>query len=52
MLVVMECMEGGELFSRIQDRADQAFTEREAAKIVYQITQAIAWLHSINLVHR
>ncbi|XP_042741396.1 MAP kinase-activated protein kinase 3 isoform X2 [Lagopus leucura] len=28
LLIVMECMEGGELFSRIQERGDQAFTER------------------------
>uniref|UniRef100_A0A671SC08 non-specific serine/threonine protein kinase n=1 Tax=Sinocyclocheilus anshuiensis TaxID=1608454 RepID=A0A671SC08_9TELE len=28
LLIVMECMDGGELFSRIQDRGDQAFTER------------------------
>ena len=28
LLVVMECMEGGELFQRIQDKADGAFTER------------------------
>ncbi|KAG7251446.1 hypothetical protein CRUP_006231 [Coryphaenoides rupestris] len=28
LLIVMECMEGGELFSRIQARGDQAFTER------------------------
>ncbi|XP_017771520.1 PREDICTED: MAP kinase-activated protein kinase 2 isoform X2 [Nicrophorus vespilloides] len=28
LLVVMECMEGGELFQRIQDKPDGAFTER------------------------
>ncbi|NWI99864.1 MAPK3 kinase, partial [Crypturellus undulatus] len=28
LLIIMECMEGGELFSRIQERGDQAFTER------------------------
>ncbi|KAK2173717.1 hypothetical protein NP493_854g01048 [Ridgeia piscesae] len=28
LLVVMECMDGGELFTRIQERADTAFTER------------------------
>ncbi|KAL7837142.1 hypothetical protein SRHO_G00268530 [Serrasalmus rhombeus] len=28
LLIIMECMEGGELFSRIQARGDQAFTER------------------------
>ncbi|KAF6023037.1 MAPKAPK3 [Bugula neritina] len=34
LLVVMECMEGGELFTSIQARADNAFTEREAYLIV------------------
>ena len=28
LLIVMECMEGGELFQRIQDRPNGAFTER------------------------
>ncbi|CAB1314800.1 unnamed protein product [Coregonus sp. 'balchen'] len=28
LLIIMECMQGGELFSRIQARGDQAFTER------------------------
>ncbi|XP_056102485.1 MAP kinase-activated protein kinase 2b isoform X2 [Rhinichthys klamathensis goyatoka] len=28
LLLVMECMEGGELFRHIQERGDQAFTER------------------------
>ena len=30
LLIVMECMEGGELFQRIQDRPNGAFTERGA----------------------
>ncbi|KAL3852874.1 hypothetical protein ACJMK2_016482 [Sinanodonta woodiana] len=50
LLVVMECMEGGELFSRIQERADSAFTERAA--IIYQIAIAINYLHSMNIAHR
>lgn len=52
LLVVMECMEGGELFSRIQERADCAFTEREAAEIVTQVASAIHYLHSMNIAHR
>ncbi|CAH1784701.1 unnamed protein product [Owenia fusiformis] len=52
LLVIMECMEGGELFSRIQDRADNAFTEREAAGIVSDICKAIAFLHSSEIAHR
>ncbi|KAK7127842.1 hypothetical protein R3I93_020428 [Phoxinus phoxinus] len=52
LLIVMECMEGGELFSRIQDRGDQAFTEREASDIMKSIGEAIQYLHAINIAHR
>ncbi|KAI1890537.1 hypothetical protein AGOR_G00154710 [Albula goreensis] len=52
LLIVMECMDGGELFSRIQDRGDQAFTEREASDIMKSIGDAIQFLHAINIAHR
>ncbi|XP_067683997.1 MAP kinase-activated protein kinase 2-like [Haliotis asinina] len=52
LLVVMECMEGGELFTRIQERADSAFTEREAASVICDIAKAIQHLHSMNIAHR
>lgn len=52
LLVIMECMEGGELFTRIQERADTAFTEREAAGIIRQIALAIYHLHSMDIAHR
>lgn len=48
----MECMEGGELFQRIQDRAEGAFTEREAAQIMRDICKAVYHLHAMNIVHR
>jgi len=50
LLVVMECMEGGELFTRIQDRT--AFNEREAAEIVRDICIAVKFLHDLNIAHR
>lgn len=52
LLVVMECMTGGELFERIQKRGDSPFTEREAAAVVRQIALATAHLHSLNVAHR
>uniref|UniRef100_A0A8C4QSX4 non-specific serine/threonine protein kinase n=1 Tax=Eptatretus burgeri TaxID=7764 RepID=A0A8C4QSX4_EPTBU len=52
LLIIMECMEGGELFNRIQDRGDQAFTEREASEIMRDIGKAIQFLHSMNIAHR
>ncbi|XP_020854780.1 MAP kinase-activated protein kinase 3 isoform X2 [Phascolarctos cinereus] len=45
-------MEGGELFSRIQERGDQAFTEREASEIMRDIGTAIQYLHAMNIAHR
>ncbi|XP_037579143.1 MAP kinase-activated protein kinase 2 isoform X2 [Dermacentor silvarum] len=52
LLVVMECMQGGELFQRIQERAEGAFTEREAAEIIRDICKAVAHLHRMNIAHR
>lgn len=52
LLVVMECMEGGELFQRIQGRQDGAFTEREAAQIMHEICIAVKYLHDNNIAHR
>ncbi|VDK36254.1 unnamed protein product [Taenia asiatica] len=52
LLIVMECMEGGELFNRIQQRHRSGFTENDAAWIVYQIATAIQCLHGRHIVHR
>ncbi|XP_063065165.1 MAP kinase-activated protein kinase 2-like [Engraulis encrasicolus] len=52
LLMVMECMDGGELFNRIQERGDQRFTEREASEIMRSIGEAIQALHAINIAHR
>ncbi|KAL0277489.1 UNVERIFIED_CONTAM: hypothetical protein PYX00_004746 [Menopon gallinae] len=52
LLVVMECMEGGELFQRIQDRQNGAFTEREAAQVMSEICSAVKYLHDMNIAHR
>jgi len=50
LLVVMECMEGGELFNIIQER--KSFNEREAAEIVKDICLAVKFLHDMNVAHR
>ncbi|KAF6216516.1 hypothetical protein GE061_000859 [Apolygus lucorum] len=52
LLVVMECMQGGELFQRIQDRQNHPFTEREAAQIMQEICSAVRYLHSLDIAHR
>uniref|UniRef100_A0A8C6VME9 non-specific serine/threonine protein kinase n=1 Tax=Naja naja TaxID=35670 RepID=A0A8C6VME9_NAJNA len=52
LLIIMECMEGGELFTRIQERGDQAFTEKEASEIMRDIGTGIQHLHGMNIAHR
>jgi serine/threonine protein kinase len=50
-LIIMECMAGGELFERIQKAGGQ-ITERDAAKIMKQIGNAVQFLHNRNIAHR
>ncbi|XP_038871935.1 MAP kinase-activated protein kinase 2-like [Salvelinus namaycush] len=52
LVIIMECMEGGELFSHIQAKGDQAFTEREASEIMRDIGTAIEYLHHMDIAHR
>jgi serine/threonine protein kinase len=51
LLVVMECMEGGELFAQISERTTP-FTEQEVAKIMHQICFAVKHLHHSFIAHR
>jgi len=46
--LVMECMEGGELFDRVNKR----FTEPAAADATRQMLLALHYLHSHGIVHR
>lgn len=48
--MVMEFMEGGELFDRISK--ESGFTERKAAKYLRHITEAVYQCHSLNVAHR
>lgn len=50
LYLVMECMEGGELFDRIQEV--KRFSERDAARAVWQMLLAINYVHSHGIVHR
>lgn len=52
LVIIMERMQGGELFNQIQDRAETAFTEREASGIMKCIGSAIKYLHDSNIAHR
>ena len=48
-LVTEEC-KGGELFHQIAEKAQ--FSEKEAAGIIQQILQALAYCHDLGIVHR
>lgn len=48
--LVMECMEGGELFHRVTQR--KKFNEKDAVEASYQMLLAIAYIHSKSVVHR
>lgn len=47
--IVMECMEGGELFDRIKAR--QRFSERDTANSVWQMLLALNYIHSHGIIH-
>ncbi|GAB0096284.1 Non-specific serine/threonine protein kinase [Sergentomyia squamirostris] len=48
--IVMEHLDGGELFKRIQQL--RKFTEIEASGIFAQIAKAVQFMHSKNIAHR
>lgn len=48
--LVMECMDGGELFHRVMER--KKFSERSAAHAVWQMLLSVNYLHSHGIVHR
>jgi len=50
LCIVMELCEGGELFNRIVEKG--CFSEKDASRVVKQITKAVEYLHSIGIVHR
>lgn len=50
IFIVMELMEGGELFDYVVQKG--TLTEDEAASIVRKVTSAMVYMHSKNIVHR
>eukprot|EP00419_Tripos_fusus_P076755 CAMPEP_0172887668 /NCGR_PEP_ID=MMETSP1075-20121228/134509_1 /TAXON_ID=2916 /ORGANISM="Ceratium fusus, Strain PA161109" /LENGTH=544 /DNA_ID=CAMNT_0013741403 /DNA_START=23 /DNA_END=1657 /DNA_ORIENTATION=- len=48
--LVMECLEGGELFDRFT--AIGRFSETDARETMYQILLAINYIHGLGVVHR
>ncbi|KAJ7309825.1 hypothetical protein JRQ81_007896 [Phrynocephalus forsythii] len=50
LLIVMEMMEGGELFHRISQH--RHFTEKQASQVTKQIALSLQHCHSLNIAHR
>ncbi|KAM9118598.1 MAP kinase-activated protein kinase 5 isoform 2-T2 [Pangshura tecta] len=50
LLIVMEMMEGGELFHRISQH--RHFTEKQASQVTKQIALALQHCHTLNIAHR
>lgn len=50
IFIVMELMEGGELFDYVVQKG--TLTEDEAASIVRRVTSALVYMHTKNIVHR
>jgi len=48
--IILELMEGGELFDRI--KCSGKLKEREAKLIFYQIVEAVKYLHDSHITHR
>jgi serine/threonine protein kinase len=48
--MVLELMEGGEVFDYVVDRG--TLSEGEAAGMVRQVTSALAYMHSMDVIHR
>ena len=48
--LVMEVLEGGELFNRIRNKG--TYTEVDAIKVMKNILEALAYLHDKRIVHR
>ena len=48
--LVFERMLGGHLLAHIQNK--ERFTEREASKVVHQVTSALDFLHTNRIAHR
>lgn len=54
LYIIMELCKGGELFNQINAKRKIAarYTERQAARIIYQLVMVLKYLHANNVVHR
>ncbi|XP_020490713.1 caM kinase-like vesicle-associated, like [Labrus bergylta] len=48
--IIQELATGGDVFDWILDQGN--YTERDASNVIRQVLEAVAYLHSLNIVHR
>ncbi|TRY96634.1 hypothetical protein DNTS_024256 [Danionella cerebrum] len=48
--IIQELATGGDVFDWILDQGN--YTERDAANVIRQVLEAVAYIHSLNIVHR
>eukprot|EP00427_Karlodinium_veneficum_P018157 CAMPEP_0169143950 /NCGR_PEP_ID=MMETSP1015-20121227/45923_1 /TAXON_ID=342587 /ORGANISM="Karlodinium micrum, Strain CCMP2283" /LENGTH=454 /DNA_ID=CAMNT_0009211051 /DNA_START=72 /DNA_END=1437 /DNA_ORIENTATION=+ len=49
--LVMECVEGGDLFEKLHDKGS-CFSEDESSKMLMQLLSAVNYMHKNGVVHR
>ena len=51
IILITELMHGGDLFERLRRQPHGRYDEGEGAALVWQIVSAVAYLHSLGVVH-
>nr|XP_019603856.1 PREDICTED: calcium/calmodulin-dependent protein kinase type 1 isoform X1 [Rhinolophus sinicus] len=50
LYLIMQLVSGGELFDRIVEKG--FYTERDASRLIFQVLDAVKYLHDMGIVHR
>ncbi len=51
LFIVMDRCDGGELFDRIKEQPDGTYSEVDAAGVLRQICEGLAYMHSHKIAH-
>ncbi len=51
LFLVMDRCDGGELFDRIKEQPDATYSEVDAAGVLRQICEGLAYMHSHKIAH-
>ena len=50
--LVLEFLEGGELYKKLKASPGSRFDEKTTAAVIYELCQALMYLHGKNIIHR